>query len=198
MRNPAARAAIFSSLLAVMGQVGCGSSELPPPGSAAGVQPGDANRLLQLGLAFHRAGDTLRAEQYLSQALEQGADPNVAVPALVRVCMQGNRLEAAALHAEDYIEIVKGKDQLQLLLAGLYVTLHRSPQALTHLQSLVARDPRNSTAHLLLARLLKDEMQDYAGADRHFRRYLELEPQGSDAVEASASVMADVSSRGPQ
>ena len=41
--------------------------------------------------------------------------------------------------------------------------------------------------------LLRDEFHDRAGADKHFREYLRVAPDGAHAEEAKGSLLKDVS-----
>ena len=49
--------------------------------------------------------------------------------------------------------------------------------------------PDDAKAHYALAILARDSENDVVGADRHFREYLRIEPNGAHAEEARASLL---------
>jgi Tfp pilus assembly protein PilF len=176
---------------------GCAGTAAPPPAAApeaAANEEAVARReLVQLGLAFARSGDSIRGEQYLSAALEEGADPNQALLPLMELCIKAGRFEAAAQYGEAYRRDIAAKRELTMLLSGLYLSLDQDEKAIEQLEQ-VARDyPDLALAHLLLARLLRQQERDLEQADAHFRGYLRLEPDGVYAAEARASLLKRLS-----
>jgi Tfp pilus assembly protein PilF len=183
-------------LLLVVLAAGCSqATELPSETghSAEARAKASAAQLLELGLQFASGGDSVRAEQYLAAALDSGADPNVALPPLLKLCIKASRFEAAALYAETYLKEVAAQRDLELLLGGLYATLDQADKALVHLQRVTAKYPDHPLAHLLLARLLRDQQREIERADEHFRSYLRLAPEGPYASEARESLLTRLS-----
>ena len=83
---------------------GCGAS------NQARVAPASTGRDTRNGAALFASGreaaergDAIRAEQYLSLALERGYDRDAVVPPLLEVCIAGSHLRAALNHAEPYL-----------------------------------------------------------------------------------------------
>ncbi len=150
------------------------------------------DKLLDRGRAFAQVGDLTRAEQYLSAALDEGADPHIVLPLLLRVCIDSGRLRVAIGHADDYLKTHPDDNHLRYLLGTLYAAVGEPSQARKELQILIARDPSNADAHYALAVLARDAEGDYVDADRHFREYLRLNPDGPHAQEARGSLLKSV------
>lgn len=149
--------------------------------------------LLELGLEFAQAGDAIRGEQYLSAALEAGADPNQALLPLIELCVRAGRLEAAAQYGEVYRRPIQAKRELSMLLGGIYISLDQDEKAVVELQRVNKDYPKYPLSHLLLARLLRQRQRDLEQADQQFRAYLELAPEGPYANEARESLLTQVS-----
>jgi len=180
-----------------LGCVGCGRATEEPPATASGEDGADeaaaSRELVELGLAFARAGDSVRGEQYLSAALDAGADPNQALLALMQLCIKAGRFEAAAQYGEAYERDVLAKRELAMLLSGLYISLDQDDKAIKRLEQVAGDYPELALAHLLLGRLLRQKERDLEQADAHFRGYLRLEPEGIYAREARASLLKRLS-----
>ena len=73
-------------MLAALLFLGCASGPKPTPTSQAASANGErpAAELLASGRDAAARGDAVRAEQYLSLAIEQGADRREAMPLLLR------------------------------------------------------------------------------------------------------------------
>lgn len=169
--------------------------ESAPPVTArsdAAERKAAAAELLELGLQFARGGDSVRAEQYLAAALESGADPNVALLPLLKLCIKAGRFEAAAQYAENYSRDVAAKRDVEMLISGLYITLDQPDKAVLHLERVVKKYPQHALGHFLLARLLRDQARDLERADQHFRTYLQLAPEGQYENEARESLLKRV------
>ena len=164
-------------------------SEVTPRASGQAERAAAAREQLDLGLLFARAGDSVRAEQYLAAALDSGADPNTALLPLLKLCIQASRLEAAAQYAEIYLKDVTAQRELEMLLGGLFITLDQSEKAILHLSRVTKQYPNHALAHFLLGRLLREQERDVELADQHFRAYLKLEPEGNDSGEARDSLL---------
>ncbi len=179
-------------LALLLGGSGCSRAAEEPAiaGGPSRVEEAAASReLVELGLPSARAGDSVRGEQYLSAALEAGADPNQALLPLMQLCIRAGRFEAAAQYGEAYQREVRAKRELAMLLGGLYITLDRDEKAVEQLEQVASDYPELALAHLLLGRLLREKSRDLEQADAHFRGYLRLEPDGLYAREARASLL---------
>jgi tetratricopeptide (TPR) repeat protein len=186
----------FSAILLTASLLACSRApESAPPitaASEAAERKAAAAELLELGLQFARGGDSVRGEQYLAAALDSGADPNVALLPLLKLCIKAGRFEAAAQYAESYAKDVAAKRDVEMLTGGLYITLDRTDKAIVYFERVVKKYPEHAMAHFLLARLLRDEGRDLERADQHFRAYLKLVPDGQYATEARESLLKRV------
>jgi len=188
-------------LLLVPLGVGCGRATPEPVAavaeSPAGDQAAARRELLELGLAFARSGDSVRGEQYLSAALEEGATADQALLPLMTLCIKAGRFEAAAQYGEAYQRDVAARRELAMLLSGLYLSLDQDDKAIKELEQVAHDYPELALAHLLLARLLRQQQRDLEQADAHYRGYLRLEPNGTYAAEARASLLKQVTDTEP-
>jgi tetratricopeptide (TPR) repeat protein len=150
------------------------------------------DKLVDRGKAFARIGDLTRAEQYLSAALDEGADPRVVLPLLMRVCVESGRLRVAIRHADDFLKRHPDDTRLRYLLGTLYAAVGEPANARRQFEQVLERDPDNADAHYALAMLARDVDGDYARADHHFREYLRLNPSGPHAQEARGSLLKSV------
>jgi tetratricopeptide (TPR) repeat protein len=177
MRSPTAA-------LVALALAGCGSSRpaMPPPGDPLDLVT--AEQLYQIGLETEAAGDTIRAEQYFSAAIEQGYPEETVMPALLRVCVESSRLGDALDYAEPYIARHPEEWPLRVLVASIYMALDQPESALRHLEIVLDIAPEQPSGHYLMAVLARDALRDVALSREHFARYLELDPDGEHASEA--------------
>src|SRR5688572_5913169 len=77
-------------------------------------------RLLQHGLSFKSVGDLTRAEQYLTAALEAGADERKVFPILLEICVQDRRYRSAVAYSEDFLKKHPNDHRLRFVLATFY------------------------------------------------------------------------------
>lgn len=193
MSSSASRARRHFALVLALGAAACGRVAEQPSVSAAVSSGSDEattrRELLELGMAFARAGDSVRGEQYLSAALEAGTDANQALLPLMGLCINAGRFEAAVQYGEAYQSDVRARRELAMLLAGLYISLDQDDKAIEQLEQVASDYPELALAHLLLGRLLRRQERDLEQADAHFRGYLRLEPDGIYAREARASLL---------
>jgi len=140
--------------------------------------------LIERGKAFASVGDFTRAEQYLAAALEEGADPAVALPLLLRSCIAEQRYRVALNYAEPYLKRRPDDYKLRFVVGSLYATIGETKAARGELEELARVKPDYAEVHFALGVLLRDDEQDAAGADAQFREYLRLQPEGSHAPEA--------------
>ena len=145
--------------------------------------------LVDRGRGFAAVGDTTRAEEYLAAALDQGASPNEVLPLLLQVCIQTGRYRSAIQHAENHLRKNPEDVRTRFVLGTLYAALGETQDAKSTLEKVIAVRPDESKAHYALAVLARDNESDVVSADRHFREYLRIEPEGSHAEEARASLL---------
>lgn len=122
-------------------------------GRAVGIQRGDFNDVLQLGVSLYQVGKLADARQYLEQALSLKPDSAEALRFLRRVDF-GEAV--AAIEARQY------------------------PRAVELLRRVVGDDPSNAEAwyNLGLAQMFSDQL---AAAEASFKRCAELRPAGWEA-----------------
>lgn len=177
-------------LLGVLG-LGCAASAPSrgtdtAPASAHGNRRPRAESLVQAADRFARRGDSIRAEQYLLAALEQGAPEAEIVPQLVVLCVEASRLRAAVEYAEDYLRSHPGDVSLRFLMGTTLVALERPDAARVALEEVLRLRPDHASAHYVLGSLLLDSLGRPERAEFHLRRYLELAPDGAHAAELRA------------
>lgn len=153
----------------------------------------EPQKLFERGKAFHSVGDLTRAEQYYAAAMQTGYPVEKVLPLLLRVCIEGGRLQVAIDYATPVLKKSPADHKLRLVLASLYSATGQHAVARGHYEKVVADRPDDPAAHYALAVLLRDEFRDLAGADRHFREYLRVSPDGPHAEEAKGSLLKDVS-----
>lgn len=188
VRAAAVRAA---ALAACLGAAGClhAPGSAPAPRAAVDSSP---EALIERAASFSAAGDHLRAEQYLSAALAQGADERRVLPLLLEQCIADQRYRDALQHVEAYVRRHPADPAARFLLASLLLALGHTEQALQALEAVLAAAPRHAEAHYALAVLLRDSVGDAEAADRHFREYLRLRPRGPHVEEARGSLLASL------
>jgi Tfp pilus assembly protein PilF len=187
---------LLSSLASIVA-VGCAAA--PADRVAHDVSTVQAERsvdkLVARGMAFASVGDLTRAEQYLAAALDAGADPDVILPKLLRVCIAAGHDRAAIDYATPQLRRRPSDARLRFVVAELRAITGDTGGARTDLEQVVIADPRDSAPHFAYARLLRDQVGDVLAADREFRAYLALAPEGEHAEEARASLLQVVAAR---
>jgi Tfp pilus assembly protein PilF len=150
------------------------------------------DKLVARGKAFAAVGDLTRAEQYLSAALDAGADDHVVVPMLLRVCIQDRRYRAAIAYAQEFMRKHPKDSAMRFVLGTLEAGVGEVKAAKGDLEEVCSEQPDRPEAHYALAVLLRDAHTDLSSMDRHFREYLRLDPQGAHADEARAALLKAV------
>jgi tetratricopeptide (TPR) repeat protein len=184
----------------------------------------DAKTLVERGKAFAGVGDHTRAEEYLASAIEAGADPRDVLPLLIDVCVKTGRYRSAIQHGENHLRKHPNDVRTRLIVGTLYAAIKDGKEARAQLErviemdtteegdagapaSALSRDPHGrvlrpervqAQAQYLLAVVARDTDNDVVLADRHFREYLRIEPNGSHAEEAKASLLKKVEPDGGQ
>lgn len=164
----------------------CASAGAPPGGVPKRADPlEDPTTLVRYGREALGAGDSVRAEQYLVLAMNQGAGREQVMPLLIRACIQGGRLRAALDYAEMHLGEHPRDVHLRFLAATIHAGLGQDGVAIGELERIVDDDAGTDDAesHFLLGSLLAQ--RDTRRARRHFSAYLAHEPEG---VHASAAL----------
>jgi predicted Zn-dependent protease len=148
-----------------------------------------SEKLVARGRAFAEVGDLTRAEEYLAASLDEGADPRAVMPVLLDVCIRGARYRSAIQHAENHLKRQPNDSPTRLVLGTLYAALGEPKAARLALEQVVAAEPDGAQAHYVLAVVARDQEADVVEADRHFREYLRIRPNGEHADEARDSLL---------
>jgi len=182
----------------IVAAAGCGAATTSSSDLAKQIQKRDQEeqpaKLLERGRAFAKLGDNSRAEQYLSGALDGGADPKVVLPLLLRVCIAERRYRVAIDYAEPHLRRRPGDFKLRFVVASLYQSIGDTASARRELELVMKSRPDHADAHYAIAVLFRDDVADPVNADLHFREYLRLRPTGQHADEARASLLQDAAS----
>ena len=149
-------------------------------------------RLQTRGEASATMGDLTRAEQYFVAALRAGGDARALTKRLLIVCVTDGRYPAAATYADDYLRKHPGDTDVRYAAATVYVGMGDLPRAREGLQRVVIERPDDADAHYALASVLHQEGDSLLEADKHYREYLRLSPEGEFAEAARASLLKSV------
>lgn len=149
-------------------------------------------KLAARGRAFAALGDTTRAREYFDAALEAGGDDRELTPLLLGVCVRDGRYRLAIDYAERYVRKHPRDLRMRFVLGTLKAGVGEPLAAESELSKVIEASPDNPDAHYALAVLLRDQRNDPLGADRHFRAYLKLEPEGEHSEEAKSSLLQAV------
>lgn len=128
-------------------------------------------------------GDSVRAEQYLAAALREGHEWREALPPLLRVCLTGSRLRAGLNYATPYLRSHPDELWLRYLVATVYLGLGQPLRAREHLHAIRGKAPYQDRTEYLLGQTEWEGFGNAAAAAAHFREYLRLEPNGTNARE---------------
>ncbi len=181
------RAVPIAPALLALAFLGCAAGPAAPPAapsSEAADSSEGGKQLLARGQEALQRGDSIRAEQYLSLALEQGAPRQKVVPLLLRVCLTNSRLRAALNYAEPYLREHPDDDALRYLVATVQLSLGQEHEARKQLDILVYRNPRFADSYYLLGVLDFPRPDDAARVA--FSKYLALAPHGEHAAEVES------------
>ena len=165
--------------MAILGCSACaGAPQRPATADAVAER---ADWAFAQGEAAAERGDTVRAEQYFTLALDRGHDARQVLPALLGVCLKSSRLRAALNYAEPYLQNHPDDHELRYLVASIHAGLGAADQARTELERLLRDAPGHADGHFLLAILELDAAPERTKA--HFKSYLALEPSGAHAAD---------------
>ncbi len=136
------------------------------------------------GVRSHMAGDLDQAIQEYSQAVQN--DPTLvnAHYNLGLVFKARNELSKARSALQQSLAISPGMADARYMLALVLRDLHEPDACLAELNTLLEKNPRYAPAHHALGQLYKDDPARRNLAQKSFRRYLDLAPDGPSAREA--------------
>ncbi len=183
------RAAFFVLLLFA---AGCARESAGPANATLSLRNQQTlAELVERGRAFAMIGDLTRGEQYLSAALEHGADARRVLPPLVHVCVEAGRYRVAADYVRSYMDADPDSTDLHLLYGLLEAAVGDRELARREYEGVIRSHPDDSAGHYALAVLLRDGLGDASGSEVHFREYLRIAPQGVHAAEARAALASE-------
>lgn len=150
------------------------------------------SQLVEVAGALDQRGDVVRAEQYWTLALAQGARGQVVLPKLMAAFVRDRQYRLALEYANGQLRKHPNDDKLRLLTGAIHEAVGNYPAAAEHYQTVLRRKPQRAEVHYLLAEVLLKGGAERTLADRHYRAYLELEPSGAYAERAQASLLKEV------
>ncbi|NOY89746.1 MAG: hypothetical protein GXP55_00960 [Deltaproteobacteria bacterium] len=180
---------MLSALFALLGVVGCGGigagdqARIPDP-----LADVPARDLFARGRVLVVHGDSIRAEQYLTAAMDRGYPEQEAMPLLIRACVSSSRLSSALGYAEPYLRRHPRDWSLRFLVATLQQGLGRTERARANLEQVIVDAPEAPEPEFVLAMLLRDDLSLDDEARPLLERYLELAPRGRHAAEVRAAL----------
>jgi tetratricopeptide (TPR) repeat protein len=149
----------------------------------------DPTYLLEHGKRFAAAGDTVRAEQYLSAAITAGADEKVVVPIFLHVCVAAHHYRLAVEYADAALARHPEDAHLRFLTGALHVSVGEPARARDYLEQAARELQDDADVQFSVAVFFRDDLADKVAADPYFREYLRLSPKGTHAEEAKGSLM---------
>ena len=143
--------------------------------------PGDGRAWLELGRMLERIGDLERAQQYLARARELGAEPGLALPALVRISLAledyraathwGEALDATlrpgcgqAHHGAKRDEACRRLGETRVMLAELADAMGDATAARDLLEAAIRAHATQADAYATLAHLQRTRFGNRAAA----------------------------------
>lgn len=172
---------------------GCGRGPVAPTGGGRAAEPEkDPALLLEQGRAYAEMGDALRAQQYFAASLKAGADEDVVFPLLLRACVAQKNYRLAAEYAETALARHPRNARLRFLAGALHAAIGDVARARERLEQAAKELPDDPEVQFAVAVSFRDDAADIVAADKYFRRYLAIAPDGAHAEEARSSLMASV------
>lgn len=181
----------YLSLTLLLLSTACSSGRLrpnrPPPSDP--IANVGASKLRMQGLGFARRGDLVRAQQYLSAAMQKGLDETIIVPELVKVCVASSQLRAALAFAEPYLERHPEDAGMQYVVGTIHMALGNLTAASTHLGGALVAGELIQEALFSLA-LVAQEQGHIDLARANLEKYLSGSPRGLYASRAKKMLAA--------
>jgi len=178
-------------LLLTCFSVGCATLQRPPATPQREAAPLTQSQLIEVASALDQRGDLVRAEQYWTLALAQGAQPKHVLPPLMAACLRDRQYRLALQYGNDQLRRHPNDDKLRLLTGTLHEAVGDYPAAVEQYQAVLQQQPTRADVHYLLAQALQ-KGGAHAQADLHYRKYIELEPNGAYAERAQASLLKEM------
>jgi tetratricopeptide (TPR) repeat protein len=177
------RSILIALVVAVTALAGC-SRHAPPERPVAWT----SEVLVERGQRSLAEGDGSRAEQYLSFAIDRGADIDRVLPMLLSACIAGDRLETALVHAERHRAAVADVGRLDVLIAALHLALGQRERAIEVTDEMIERGEAPALAFYLRGAARAGQGGDARRVRADYRRYLTLAPDGHFRAEARRTV----------
>ena len=136
------------------------------------------------GVEFAKAGDMVRAQQYLSAARSGGHPESEVVPWLVKVAIASERYRLALDHALPYLDKNPDDWSLRFFAATVHEALHDYDAARSEYVRVTRDKVDFPSGHFHLGRLLFERFDDDEGVRAHLGKYLAQEPNGKNAKQA--------------
>lgn len=152
----------------------------------------DPTMLTEQGKMYFEVGDTLRAQQYFAASLKAGADERVVFPLLLRACVAQRNFRLAVDYAEAALAKHPRDARLRFLTGALHGELGETARARDRFERAAKELPTDAEAQFTVGVFFRDDASDVVSADRYFRQYLALAPDGAHAEEAKSSLMERV------
>jgi len=153
---------------------------------------GGVQELIGRGEAAASLGDLTRAEQYFVAALRAGGPERALTQRLIVICTNDQRYPAALEYAETYLRRHPNDTEVRFASGTIYAATGDSDRAEASFERVLAERPDWPEAHYALASLLRDHGTSFANADRHFREYIRLSPNGTYAEAARGYLMKSI------
>lgn len=150
------------------------------------------SQLVEVAGALDQRGDVVRAEQYWTLALAQGAQAKLVLPKLMAAFVRDRQYRLALQYASEHLRKHPSDAKLRLLAGAIYEAVGNYPAAVQNYETVLSQEPERSEVHFFLAEALRSSGGDRARADLHYRKYLELEPHGTYAERAEATLLKEV------
>ncbi len=176
--------------LAVWLLVSCHPGQVRSGNVHSGEWAPSADELFEVAIYQASRGDLLRAEQYLTAALDQGYDETLAAYWLVKVCVAAGRYHSALRHATAYLRESPSDWGMRLVVASIREALGDLSQAQVDLERIVETRPDHALSRYRLAMLYQRGSRTPHRAIPHLRAYLQLAPDGPHAREVRELVDA--------
>jgi len=152
----------------------------------------DPKKLADAGAAWASVGDSPRSAQYLELAIACGAPESEIFPKLLVVLVRDKQYRSAVLATENHLRLHPGDVRARVVLASLYASVGDGAFARKEYETILRQEPDNAAAHYSLALILRGEQNDPLGADRHFREYLRVAPEGQHAEQVRGLLLESV------
>jgi tetratricopeptide (TPR) repeat protein len=140
------------------------------------------DKLFEQGKAYEAISDFVRAEQYYSAALEQGAAPERVIARLLRVCMLDGRFRLAAQYAKEHIRRHPLDAETRLVYGTVLAGLGEVAAAEVELRRVLVEKPSMAQTYFVLGQTVLPK--DPRAAREMFAKYVQYAPNGEHAEEA--------------